>query len=81
MIKYKVSVDNEILEAKVATKVKLTEKDKAQKNVLILIIKNLNKVKSTQEIEYEIKRHMGENNVVNVFFRLEGKKHVGSCNV
>ena len=51
---------------------KLTEDDKAKKNALILIVKNLNKVKSTEELEYGIKEHMGEKNVVSVFFRLEG---------
>lgn len=57
---YKISMYNEIMEAKFTTRDKLTEDDKAKKNALILIIRNLNKVKSTEEIEYEIKKHMGE---------------------
>ena len=72
---------NEIMEAKFTTRDKLTEDDKAKKNALILIIRNLNKVKSTEEIEYEIKKHMGEKNVINIFFKMENGKHVGSCNV
>ena len=60
---------------------KLTEDDKARKNALIFIVKNLNKVKGIEELEHGIKEHMGEKNVVNIFFRLEGGKHVGSCNV
>ena len=59
---YKISLDNEILDAKFTSRDKLTEDDKARKNALILIIRNLNKVKSTDEIEYEIKKHMGEKN-------------------
>ena len=44
---YKISLDNEIFEAKFTSMDKLTEDDKARKNALILIVKNLNKVKDT----------------------------------
>ena len=78
---YKIALDNEILDAKFTIREKLTEDDKARKNALILIVKNLNKIKSVEELEYGIKEHMGEKNVISIFFRLEGGKHVGSCNV
>ena len=78
---FKIALDNEIFEAKFTMREKLTKDDKAKNNALILIVKNLNKVKSTEELEYEIKKHMGEKNVVSIFFRLKGGKHVGSCNV
>ena len=78
---YKISLDNEIFDAKFISRDKLTEDDKARKNALILIVKNLNKVKDTDIIEYELKKYMGERNVVNVFFKIENGKHVGSCNV
>ena len=52
-----------------------------EENALILIVKNLNKIKSVDKLEYGIKEHMGEKNVISIFFRLEGGKHVGSCNV
>ena len=78
---YKIALDNEILDAKFTVREKITEDDKARKNALILIVKNLNKVKGIEELEHGIKEHMGEKNVVNIFFRLEGRKHVGSCNV
>ena len=78
---YKIALDNEILDAKFTIREKLTEDDKARKNALILIVNNLNKVKSVEELEYGIKEHMGEKNVISIFFRLEGGKHVGSCNV
>ena len=78
---YKIALDNEILNAKITVREKLTEDDKAKKNALILIVKNLNKVKSVDELEHGIKEHTGEKNVVSIFFRLEGRKHVGSCNV
>ena len=51
---------------------KLTKDDKARKNALFLIIKNLNKIKSVEELENGIKEHMGEKNVISIFFRLEG---------
>ena len=78
---YKIALDNGILDAKFTIREKLTEDDKARKNALILIVKNLNKTKSVEELEYGIKEHMGEKNVISIFFRLEGGKHVGSCNV
>ena len=78
---YKISLHNEIMDAKFTSKDKLTEDDKARKNALILIIRTLNKVKSMDEIEYEIKKHMGEKNVINIFFKIENGKHMGSCNV
>ena len=78
---YKISVDNEIFEARFTSRDKLTEDDKARKNALILIVKNLNKVKDTEIIEHELKKYMGERNVLNVFFKIENGKHVGSCNV
>ena len=78
---YKIALDNEILDAKFTIREKLTKDDKARKNALILIVKNLNKIKSIEELEYGIKEHMGEKNVISIFFRFEGGKHVGSCNV
>ena len=59
----------------------MSEDDKARKNAIVLIAKNLNKTKSTTALEEGIKTYMGERNVVGVFFRLENNKHVGSCNV
>jgi hypothetical protein len=44
------------MEAKFTSRDKLTEDDKTKKKALILIIRNLKKVKSTEEIEYEIKK-------------------------
>ena len=41
-----------------------------EENALILIVKNLNKIKSVDELEYGIKEHMGEKNVISIFFRL-----------
>ena len=78
---YKISFYNEIMDAKFTSRDKLTEDDKAKRNAFILIIRNLNKVKSTNEIEYKIKKHMGEKNVINIFFEIKNGKHVGSCNV
>ena len=65
---YKISIYNEIMDAKFTSRNKLTENDKAKKNTLILIIRNLNKIKSTEKIEHAIKKHMGEKNVINIFF-------------
>ena len=45
---YKISIYNEIMEAKFTSRDKLTEDDKVKKNALILIIRNLNKVKNIE---------------------------------
>jgi hypothetical protein len=78
---YKISIYNEIIEAKFTSRDKPTEDDKEKKNALILIIRNLNKVKSTEAIEFKLKKHIGENNVINIFFKIENGRYVGSCNV
>ena len=54
---------------------------KQKKNALIFIAKNLNKIKNIEELEEGIKKYMDEKNVVSVYFRLEGDKHIGTCNV
>ena len=78
---YKISLDNEVLDAKFVMPVKLTEDEKAKKNALILIAKNLNKVKNIEKLHEGLKEYMDEKNVVSVYFRLEGSKYVGTCNV
>ena len=78
---YKISLDNEVLNAKFTIREKLIEDEKAKKNALILIGKNLNKIKNMEEIELGIKEHMGEKNVVSTYFRLEEGKHVGTYNI
>jgi hypothetical protein len=78
---YKISIYNEIMDAKFTSRDNLTEDDKAKKNALILIIRNLNKIKSTEKIKHEIKKHIGEKIVINIFFKMENGRHVGSCNV
>ena len=52
---YKIALDNEILDAKFTMREKLTKDDKAKKNALIFIVKNLNKVKSVEELKCGIK--------------------------
>ena len=49
--KYKISLDDKILDARIALYKKLTKDDKAKKNELIFIAKNLNKIKNTKELE------------------------------
>ena len=75
---YKVALDNEVLDAKFTKREKLTKDEKARKNALILIVKNLNKIKKNiEELEDGIKEHMGEKNVVSTFFRLKGRQICG----
>ena len=36
---------------------------------------------SIDEIKYEIKKHVGEKNIINIFSKFKNGKHMGSCNV
>ena len=78
---YKISFFNEIMEVNFASTEKLSEDDKARKNAVVLIAKNLNKTKTTTKLEEGINKLFGEGNVAGIFFRLEKGKHVGTCNV
>lgn len=78
---FKISFFNEIMEVNFASTVKLFDDDKARKNAVVLIAKNLNKTKTTAALEGGIKKLFGEENVAGIFFRLEKGKHVGSCNI
>ena len=60
---------------------KLSEDDKARKNALTLIVRNLNKIQTTMQIEDAIRKCMGELNIFGFYFRLKNGKHTGSCNV
>ena len=56
--------------------------DLAKKNALILIAKNLNRLKPKEILESEIRAYMGEKNVLNIFFKTDDKgKLTGVCNV
>ena len=77
----KIAFSNELMDVSFASKEKMSEDDKAKKNAIVLIAKNLNKTKTTIALEEGIKAYMGERNVVGVFFRLENNKHVGSCTI
>ena len=78
---YKVSFWNEVMEVNFTSTEKLSEDDKARKNAVVLIAKNLNKTKTTLALEESIKTIFGEQNIISIFFRLEKGKHIGSCNV
>ena len=77
---YNLSLYNEIFDVKCTLKHKLTEDDKARKTTSILIVKSLSKIINTQTIELGLRKHM-EKNVVNIFFKINNGKHVGSCNI
>lgn len=51
---YKISLHNEILNIKFISKVKVTEDDKARKNALSIVVRNLNKIKSKDVVEYKM---------------------------
>ena len=56
--------------------------DLAKKNTLILITKNLNKLKSKAVLEAEIRACMGEKNILNILFKNDAQgKLTGVCNI
>ena len=82
MIKHnKVSFFNEMVEVNFASNVKLSEDDKARKNAVMLIARNLNKVNTTMQIEEGIRKFMEEGNVLSFYFKFENGKYPGSDNV
>ena len=61
---------------------KPTGDDLAKKNALILIAKNLNKLKPKEILETELRACMGDKNVLNIFFKTDDKgKLTGVCNI
>ena len=62
----KLSFFNVIVDVNFASNEKLSEDDKSSKNVLILIARNLNKVKTTMQIDDAIRKCMGELNVLSL---------------
>ena len=83
MKEYQITYNHEILDSKLADRSIASNDDIARKNALILIAKNLNKAKSMDKIEENIKAHMGSKNAVSFFFKKDEKngKHLGSCNI
>ena len=61
---------------------KPTGDDLAKKNALILIAKNLNRLKPKEILESEIRKCMGEKNILNIYFKydIQGKL-TGVCNI
>ena len=77
--KHKITFGHECIDVTIG---KPTGDDLAKKNALILIAKNLNKLKPKEILESEIRACMGEKNVLNVFFKTDDKgKLTGVCNV
>ena len=72
---------NEIMDINFANNEKLSEDDKARKNAFIRIARNLNKIKTTMQIDDAIQKCMGKLNVFGFYFRLENRKHTGSYNI
>ena len=61
---------------------KPTGDDLAKKNALILIAKNLNRLKPKEILESEIRACMGDKNVLNVYFKNDAQgKLTGVCNI
>ena len=58
---------------------KLTGDDLAKKNTLILIAKNLNRLKLKEILKSEIRACMGEKNILNIYFKMIPKINSWVC--
>ena len=68
MIKSQVAIDGEMLTLTATRPAKLTDKEKAKKNCLVLIVQNIKRAKPVAEVEIAIKGLLGTKNVANIFF-------------
>ena len=73
----KIFMDSEVFVLRFAPHGKLSEDDKAKKQALQVIAQGLNKVKTREEHSASLKRFIGAENIVSIFFK-EGEM---SCNV
>ena len=77
--KNKITYRNECIDVTIG---KPSGDDLAKKNVLILIPKNLNRLKPKEILETEIKTCMEEKNILSIFFKTNDKgKLTGVCNM
>ena len=68
MIKLQVAIDGEMLTSTATRPAKLMDKEKAKKNCLVLIVRNINRAKPIAEVETAIKGLLGTKNMANIFF-------------
>ena len=69
MIKSQVAIDGKMLTPIAIRPAKLTDKEKAKRNCLVLIVRNINKAKPVAEVKTAIKGLFGTKNMPNIFFQ------------
>ena len=81
MIKSQVVIVGEILTPITTRPTKLTDKEKAKRNGLVLIVQNINRAKPVAEVKTAIKGLLGTKNVANIFFpNQEEQLYIGIAN-
>jgi hypothetical protein len=81
ILRSSLAVEGELISPTITCK-KLTAKEIAKKNYLVIIAKNLNKGLNPKQVEKELKTLIGERNVVSVYFpRVEAGLHAGIANI
>ena len=77
-VKSQVAIDGEMLTPTATRLAKLTDNEKAKRNCLMVIVRNINRVKPIAEVEIAIKTK----NMANIFFlNQEEQIHNGTVNV
>ena len=81
-LKHTITIGGEVLRPIAQTSEGLTEEEIAKRNCLVLIAKNLNQTKSTTATEEAIRRLIGIELVMAVYFpRAQGTTHTGIANI
>lgn len=80
--RYKVPIFGEILQPIISSGEPISEEDIARRNCLVLIAKNLNLSKPTDQIEASFREYFGTKNLTHIFFpRAKGSIHCGIANL
>jgi hypothetical protein len=81
IIKLQVTIDKQIIAPSAAAR-KLTAKEVAKKNCLVIIARNLNLTQPTSEVAKNIQELIGDKLIVDIYFnRAQGEMHNGTANI
>jgi hypothetical protein len=81
IIKLQVTIDKQVIAPSAAT-CKLTAKEVAKKNCLVIITRNLNLTQPTSEVTKNIQELIGDKLIVDIYFnRAQEEMHNGTANI
>ena len=82
IIKSQVSIDGKHLTSTSTIPIGLIEQERARRNCLVLIVRNINRSKSITEVEATLQDLIGTNNIASIYFPYQEEQlHGGVANV